>query len=572
MKDEASEVVASRGPCPKCQSTNNCVTYLDGHQFCYSPGCGLIRPANKEFQMGVEETADVRKSSKDTDAIPFTTQYMKEGLKSRKLDLETLSRAGYFVHKRKGKAFHLAPYYDQNGQLAYQKYRDSEKNFWFEEVYEDAPRTADLQLFLQHIWGEKHDKKLVITEGELDAISVMQATKFKIPVVSIVGGISSAVKCLKTNYRWVDRFEEIILWFDNDEPGQKAVPECADLFEPGKVKTIKVAGFKDASDMLQANREGDVYAAVWSATTWAPAGIVNAKDCAKDVEELLAYKIADYPFPTLQEMTLGILEQEVIYHVAGTGVGKTSIIVEIQHKLLEQGIKFGIMRFEDTRGKTQLDLMSRRVEQRLHLGLEELTEDQKAERRTLHASVFGSGLVELFDPETASWDFDALIGYIRYMAKALDCRVIFIDPLSFLAASMNEKDERKALDNLAYQLSRLVKQVKVNLQITHHLSGDRDGGSKSFEEGRQISLKNLRSSAGIAMFAMGVYAYERNQQGERPDLSRMRILKNRFAGATGIADTLKWDEDKGHYAPTDEPYPDDNKEAFGPAPTDNMDY
>jgi twinkle protein len=568
MMDDPSETIVSRGPCPNCSSSDNCVTYADGHQFCYSPGCGLVRPANKEFQM--EAPAEAIVGGND-DLVPFSAAHIGDGLKSRKLVLETLSKYGYFVHKDKGKAFHLAPYYDQGGQIAYQKYRDAKKNFWFQAVSEDAPKTVSLQLFGQHVWGEKHDKKVIVTEGELDALSVAQATKFKIPVVSVVGGISSAVKCLKANYRWLDRFEEIILWFDNDEPGQSEVPECADLFEPGKVKTIKVSGHKDASEMLQAGKEGEVYAAVWSATTWAPAGIVNAKDCVKDVEQLLATKIANYPFPRLQEMTLGILEAEVVYHVAGTGVGKTSVIVEIQNALLEQGVKFGVMRFEDTRAKTQLDLMSRRAGRPLHLSLEELSEEEKKERTTLHTTVFGAGLVELFDPETASWDFDALLGYIRYMSKALDCKVIFIDPLSFLVAAMNEKDERKALDNLAYQLARLVKQTGVNLQITHHLSGDRDGGGKAFEEGRQISIKNLRGSAGIAMFAMAIIAYERNQQGERPDLVRQRLLKNRFAGPTGVADILKWLMDEGHYEATDEAFPDNDNEAFGPAPVE-QDY
>lgn len=558
MKDQASDVVVSKGPCPECGSKDNLATYADGHQFCYTPGCGLQRRGQLDNDEAAP-TKSVSTSKKTEDFVPFTSEHMASGIKARKLSQETVSRYGYFLHKERGKLLHVAPYYDPQGQLAYQKYRNRDKDFWFQEVVEDSPQSKKCQLFGQHVWGEKHDKKVVVTEGELDAMSVAQATKFKVPAVSIIQGVGSAVSSLKANYRWLDRFDEIILWMDNDEQGQSVIAECASLFEPGKVKTIKVEGSKDASEMVQNGREGDVYAAVWSATVWAPTGIVNAANCASDMDEPAAVTIAPYPWPELQERTGGIREKEVVYHVAGTGIGKTSMIVEVQTRLLKEGVKFGVMRFEDTRQKTQMDLMSRRAEKRLHL--EDDSAKHKKLIRELHTKVFSGGLVELFDPESASWDFDSLLGYIRYMVKALDCRVIFIDPLSFLVAAVNESDERKALDHVAYQFSRYVKQLGVNLQVTHHLNR---GDGRAHEEGGTISLKNIRGSAGIANFSMAVFAYERNQQGERPDLTRIRVLKNRHTGWTGIADILKWDDQRGTQESTDEEYPEDSNSSGFP--------
>lgn len=566
MKDTLAEEVVGRGPCASCGSEDNLVTYGDGHQFCYSPGCGLQKKADKEFEGEHEERpakAETRRGTNE-DFIPFTSDYMTDGLQHRKLTTETLSRFGYFVSKRSGKFYQIANYYGQDGQVAYQKYRTADKKFFFQEVQDTPPDIADLQLFMQQVWGEKHDKKVIVVEGEIDALSVAQATKYKIPVVSIPAGVVSATKSLKTNYRWLDRFDEIIFWFDNDGPGQETIPKCAELFEPGKVKTIVVPGVKDASELLQAGREGDVYAAVWSAVTWSPEGIMNARECVADMEKPPAVKIADWPWPAAQDKTKGIHEAEVVYHVAGTGVGKTSMIVEIQHKLLEAGVKFGIMRFEDTRQKTQLDLMSRRAGRRLHL-----EDHNPTVLRSLHTEVFGGGLVELFDPETAEWSFEAIEGYIRYMVKALDCKVVFIDPLSFLVAAVNETDERKALDHIAYRFGRYVKQLPCNLQVTHHLNR---GDGKAFEEGGEISLKNIRGSAGLANFSMTIFAYERNQQGERPDLARSRCLKCRHTGFTGVMDVLKWDDIGGYYLPTDEPYPDDTAKDSGFGPVQQDDY
>lgn len=560
---EGSDEILSRGPCPDCGSKNNLVTYRDMHSFCYTPGCG---PKEKGLK-SVDEEQATSSTKPLANHVPYTEQHMPNGLTKRKLKRETLQRFGYFIHKKGGASLHIAPYYNQKGELSQQKYRTADKEFFFEKVSENAPQPKMLQLFGQNVWGEKFDKKVVITEGEIDAMSVAQASNFKMAVVSIPAGVGSAVDALKANYRWLDRFEEIILWMDNDEPGQSVVSECANLFEPGKVKTIKVEGFKDASDMLQAGKEGEVYAAVWSANVWSPEGIVNAALCITDMDEPDAETIAEYPWPKLQEMTRGIREKEVGYHVAGTGVGKTSIIVELMEYLLQQGIKFGVMRFEDTRKKAQLDLMSARANKRLHL--DPLPKD---EMRTLHTTVFGSGLVELFDPEAAEWSFDALQGYIRYMSKALDCKVIFIDPLSFIVAAVNVPDERKALDKVAYDFARLVKQSGVNLQITHHLN--RGDGGKAFEEGGEISLKNIRGSAGVANFSMSVFAYERNQQGERPDLTLVRVLKNRHVGTTGVADILKWDPLAGRQQVTDEPYKSNDGDEAPPqfSPTSTSDY
>lgn len=567
MKDDASEVVVSKGPCPKCGSKDNCVTYADGHQHCYSPSCGPIRKADPMFS---EEQEDVMptfgsEGSSTGNQVAFTTEHMPNGLTSRNISKETASKFGYFIHKKGGRTNQICPIYSQSGSMVLQKYRGADKKFFFKDIVEDAPRPLDCKLIGQQVYGDKFDRKVVITEGEMDMMSVYEACKGKMPAVSILQGVQSAKKCLQTNYRWLDRFEEIILWFDNDEQGQAVIAECADLFKPGKVKTVRVPGIKDASDLKQKGKDGEIYAAVWGATSYTPDGIINAANCVSDMEQEAATVVAEYPFKQLQEKTMGMLAGDVIYHVAGTGVGKTSIIVEYQNALLKQGVKFGVMRFEDLRQKSQMDLMSRHVERRLHL--EKTTPTYRAE---LHTEVFSGGLVELFDPEKADWSLESVFGYIRYMNKALGCKVVFVDPLSFVVAMSSESDERKALDKVAVDFAQLVKQTGLNLQITHHLNR---GMGKAFEEGGEISLNNIRGSAGIAMFSMGVFGYERNQQGQRPDLMRIRLLKNRFVGTTGLADTLKWDETRGVLEVTNEAYPtDDEGSEFGPVNNTEGDY
>jgi hypothetical protein len=166
--------------------------------------------------------------------------------------------------------------------------------------------------------------------------------------------------------------------------------------------------------------------------------------------------------------------------------------------------------------------------------------------RKAHRKVFSSGRVELFDQTTASWEFSAVLGYIRYMVKALDCNIIMIDPLSVLVALMGEMDERKAIDKGMVALANLGKELNVHIDINHHLTRPPNTG-KSHEEGGQTSLRQLRGSNGIGQFASQVVGFERNQQAEgaKSTLAIQRLLKNRFVGWDGVAGYTQYSPETG---------------------------
>ena len=52
---------------------------------------------------------------------------------------------------------------------------------------------------------------VVVTEGELDAMSVSQCQNNKFPVVSVPSGAASAKKYIKRELEWLSKFESIIL-------------------------------------------------------------------------------------------------------------------------------------------------------------------------------------------------------------------------------------------------------------------------------------------------------------------------------------------------------------------------
>ena len=54
------------------------------------------------------------------------------------------------------------------------------------------------------------------------------------PNVSLPSGAASAKKAIQNNLELLQGYEDVVLFFDNDEPGRKAAKECADILTTWK--------------------------------------------------------------------------------------------------------------------------------------------------------------------------------------------------------------------------------------------------------------------------------------------------------------------------------------------------
>ena len=136
---------------------------------------------------------------------------------------------------------HYYPY-SKDGQLSGYKYRQLPKSF---RTIGDA--TSELFGQARGVNG----KKLVITEGELDALAVAQAYLSKYNRMYSVVSLPSAsgITTLVKNLDFINQFKEVVLLFDNDEAGRRATQEAARAIGYGKVY-IGTLKEKDASDEL----------------------------------------------------------------------------------------------------------------------------------------------------------------------------------------------------------------------------------------------------------------------------------------------------------------------------------
>jgi twinkle protein len=125
------------------------------------------------------------------------------------------------------------------------------------------------------------------------------------------------------------------------------------------------------------------------------------------------------------------------------------------------------------------------------------------------------------------------------MAKALDCKVVFLDHISIVVSGQDLGDERKAIDNLMTKLRTLVQELGITLFCVSHLR--RPTGNAGHEDGQTVSLSQLRGSGAIAQLSDAVITLERNSMAEDHNerhTTKVCVAKNRYSGDTGPAMSL----------------------------------
>ena len=516
---EDSEFVRHE-PCPSCGSSDANSLYSDGHSFCFS--CNTYHAGEGAVESRrYDSTRAMLKGS----AGPLK----KRGLSEKVCQQYKIYRDGDVLR------FH---YFDEAGVLQGAKIKTKNKIFTYEG-------TAPSCLFGQHLFPAT-GKRVVITEGELDAASCQEALSGW-PMVSLPSGAASARKSIQRAIPWLQGYEEIVLFFDNDEAGRKAAEEAAGVLPPGKTKIARLEAYKDASDALQAGDAQLVREAIWNAKPYRPDGIVDGKSLLDLVTEPQPPSDHEYPFKGLQNLLHGIRYGELITITAGSGIGKSSVCRELACHLLQAGERVGYVALEESNRRTALGLMSSAVGKSLHLG-----EHDRSTLTEAYNATLANWNLFLFDG-FGSFDPDVLYNRIEYLACGLDTKVIFLDHLSILLSGL-EGEERRMIDQTMTRLRSLVERTGIALFLVSHLK--RPSGDTNHEEGARVTLGQLRGSASIAQLSDGVIALERDQQADRgASGTTVRVLKNRYSGEVGIACHLTYDLEtcKFHETESNEP-------------------
>lgn len=492
----SSKIVEQHIPCDDCGSSDAKCTYEDGHSYCFS--CSTYTPKDKgEF---LEEEI-------------FTYQY----LPLRGIFKQTFE---FYDSKSKidkeGKPISLGFKYPNNSY----KIRTLDKKGFYSQG--DISKAG---LFGRDKFAAGSAKSVVITEGELDALSLYQV--LRIPVVSVHSSASAKLD-VSLDRSWINSFDKIYLAFDGDESGLEAAAKVAKLFDYNKVYELKFPGGlrKDANDYLRNNEASELATLFANAKRYLPSTVISSFSIFEKILKETPKSGVAYPFPTLNYMTYGIRTGESVLITAQEGVGKTELMHAIEHQLLkETDDAIGAIFLEEPKRRHLQALAGIHLQRPVHLpdcgttDAETFSAVQEVVREDdrLHIySHFGSD-----DPEV-------ILDTIRFLVTARNCRYILLDHITMVVSGLGGENERRALDYLSTRLEMMVKELDFALIIVSHVN----------DEGLTRGSRNISKIADIRI------DLSRDVKAVDPIIRRklnLMISKNRYCGRTGPAGELLFD-------------------------------
>jgi twinkle protein len=522
-------------PCNNCGSSDANSLYDDGHQFCHVCHTRIAAPRatmedmeglgiylNKQTQQ--RGSMQVLEVFKNTEAVHVA---------ERGISKATMH---FFGAGSDGKNYYF-PYCDAAGKMVAAKTRSmTEKQFSVQGDWKSATMFGQSKF-------TPGGRAITITEGEFDALAAYQLTGSRFPVVSVRNGASAALKDCRASYEYLDSFEKIVICFDNDEPGQQAANQVAELFgAKAHIFKYPTKDLKDACDYLSTSKTKEFVDTWWNAEKYVPDGIVSGSTLWDLVNQAEEKAEVMYPYEGINDLTYGIRLGELVTVTAGSGLGKSQFLREIVWQILSKTEdNIGLMFLEESVKKTAKSLMALAANKPLHLPDCEATDEdiKDAFNRTL-----GTDRLYLFD-HFGSTSVDNIVNRVRFMARGLDCKYVFVDHVSIIVSAQESGDERKAIDEIMTKLRMLVQETGISLFVVSHLKRPE---SKGHEEGAATSLAQLRGSGAIAQLSDMVIGLERNGQhtdAMERNTTYVRILKNRFSGLTGLACRLLYNRMTG---------------------------
>ena len=169
----------------------------------------------------------------------------------------------------------------------------------------------------------------------------------------------------------------------------------------------------------------------------------------------------------LNKKLIGLRQGELVTFTGGTGLGKSSVVRELQYHLLTKTQdNIGIVALEESWERTADGILSIEANQRLYIDdiREAYGKDKYIE---LSNKVLGG------DNQDRLWihahfgasNFDEILSKINYMIVGCNCKWIVVDHLQMIVAASDDKNERSLIDKIMTELRKIVEKTGAGLHL-----------------------------------------------------------------------------------------------------------
>lgn len=343
--------------------------------------------------------------------------------------------------------------------------------------------------------------RLIITEGEFDAVAVDaiferqgKDPSYHPAIVSLNYGAGAARNSLtKVAAEIRKRFKEVILCFDDDEPGRKAAADCAYVLPDA----VSVAlPYKDANECILQGAQKAAYDAIaFRASKPKNTRIVLGEELHEAAKKPATYGELTWPYPKLNAKTRGIFYGTTTYIGAGVKMGKSELLNDIgAHFITEHDVKVFMAKPEEANDKTYKLLAGKIAGRRFHdpdVEFDEEAFDKAGER------IKGKlGMLNIY--QHVGWQNlkEDIIAAAEWGAKA-----VFIDPITNLTNGVASAEANTVLQGISQDLSAMAKDYNFAAFIFCHLKAPEGNLSKEqrmnkYNQGKTIGLGNCPHELG----------------------------------------------------------------------------
>ena len=397
----------------------------------------------------------------------------------------------------------------------------------------------------------------ISVSGNCDALSAYQMLNdyakskghdYEFAVVSATTGANS-YKQIAAQYRFLDKFDNIVVSYDNDQAGKNALEELVKILPKGKIKVMNMR-YKDANEYLQKDQDRQFVNDFYDAEQYVPIGIVASNTISNDMRKEL--EIAKIPLPPfmhkLQDMMSGGIPLGRIINLgSASGTGKSTIVDEIIYYMLFNSPHMtGIVTLESTAGQYGIKLLSRHIGKKIELlsaeDAKKLLEQDKVIEAENNLFNTESGAPRFYLVDDRDGDVENLQDAIENLIIGCGCKVVVLDPIHDIIAALplEQQDEF-----MAWQKGMVKSHMVTFINVCH--TRKTPNSSKAGSVGADLHEEDLMGSSALYKSAAANLMFTRNKEAEdeiEKNTTIMKATKIRWTGKTGIAGRYYYDNEK----------------------------
>lgn len=526
--------------CPYCQGGGHGDRFtfsvnLDTGAFCCQrSSCakrGHFVELARDFGYRLEFEAQPKKQYKPLPQIvPKVREPAVEYLKLRGISRAVTER--YFITTQKAHDNVLVfPFYNENRRLICAKYRktdfdrERDRN---KEWFEKDTRPILFGMFQ----ANDFTKPLIITEGQLDSLSVAEAG---LPnAVSVPNG-ANGFTWVQFCYEWVERFPKLII-FGDWEHGKMSLLDTLTAKFPKKcicaVRESDYLGEKDANDILRRYGAEAVRKAVENAVEQRPKNIIPLSEVIREEIDERAHIFTH--IMGLDKLIGGIYPDQLIVLTGRRGEGKSTFASQLIPEAVEQG--YNVFAYS---GELEAALFKRWVDlQTAHDRLVRYPDGVGHERIIIDSDTsadldawYGES-VFLFDNRAAFFgegnegrsETELVLKAVEEAVCRLDVKLIIIDNLMTALDVASAHELMQAQKEFVKRLKRVAMRYHVAVLLVAH---------PRKTEAKSLDNDDVSGSADVTNLADVVLSYSRNPERAADGFDgKLSVLKNRLNGKT----------------------------------------